>query len=254
MKVVATDLAPVTIAVAGAAPFLICVAGSWFATPNALERWFTLTSPKSSPKASRWGHTLGASLALWALTCGAVVIVAHYVTTYLGLRIGVYRTGIAIVVLFTLAAVIAMNHRIAKILTELWGFVGLHNGARQRLSIRDSSHSLKTSWPIKAKTWQKIHIAMAVGAILPLWWHCELKRASTADILLRSVATMLLTSGFLGVATTDLSRWRVLSPKFSPRLSARMIDIFFSIHRGLAVIAFTLIAIHVLVVLYFAGM
>src|ERR1700752_1990279 len=118
MKLVATDLVLVTIAIGGGEPFLIFVSSSWFANPNALERWSTFTRSKSSPKASRRRHTLGASLASWALACGVVVIVAHYATSDLGLRIGVYRTGIAIVVLFTLAAVIAMHHRIAKVQPE----------------------------------------------------------------------------------------------------------------------------------------
>ena len=52
---------------------------------------------------------------------------------------------------------------------------------------------------------------------------------------------MLLSSGFLGVTITDLTRWRVLSPKFSPRLSARLINGFFAVHRGLALLTFTLI-------------
>jgi cytochrome b561 len=89
--------------------------------------------------------------------------------------------------------------------------------------------------------------------MLPLWWHCDLGRASVADLLLKTAAMLLLMGGFLGIAITDLSRWRLLSPKFSPRLSARLIDGMFAVHRGLAVLIFILITIHVLAVLYFAG-
>jgi hypothetical protein len=64
---------------------------------------------------------------------------------------------------------------------------------------------------------------------------------------------LLLTSGFLGVAITDLTRWQLISPIFSPRLSAGLIQGLFIVHRGLALLAFMLITIHVIAVLYFAG-
>jgi hypothetical protein len=89
--------------------------------------------------------------------------------------------------------------------------------------------------------------------MLPLWWHCDLGRASITDMLLKSAAILLLTSGFLGIGITDLSRWRLLSPKFSPRLSAGLIKGLFTVHRALAVLTFVLITVHVLAVLYFAG-
>jgi cytochrome b561 len=89
--------------------------------------------------------------------------------------------------------------------------------------------------------------------MLPLWWHCDLKLASSIDLLLQKAAILLVASGFLGVTVTDFTRWRLLSPKFSPQLSASLIAGFFVIHRGLALFTFALITIHVLVVLYFAG-
>jgi cytochrome b561 len=98
-----------------------------------------------------------------------------------------------------------------------------------------------------------MHITVAIGAMLPLWWHCDLRRASVADLLLKDAAILLLTSGFLGVAITDLTRWRLLSPLFSPSLSAGLIRGLFIVHRGLALLTFILITIHVLAVLYFAG-
>jgi cytochrome b561 len=94
---------------------------------------------------------------------------------------------------------------------------------------------------------------VAIGAVLPLWWHCDLGRASAADLLLKCAAIVLLTSGFLGVAITDFTRWRLLSPNFSPRLSASLIRGLFITHRGLALLTFMLITIHVLAVLYYAG-
>lgn len=98
-----------------------------------------------------------------------------------------------------------------------------------------------------------MHIAVAIGAVLPLWWHCDLGRASTVDLLLKAAAILLLTSGFLGVVITDFTRWRLLSPNFSPRLSATLIRGLFIAHRGLALLTFMLITIHVIAVLYLAG-
>jgi cytochrome b561 len=89
--------------------------------------------------------------------------------------------------------------------------------------------------------------------MLPLWWHCDLGHASTVDQLLKSAALLLLASGFLAVAITDFTRWRLLSPNFSPRLSAGLIRGLFIAHRGLALLTFMLIIIHVLAVLYYAG-
>jgi hypothetical protein len=147
-----------------------------------------------------------------------------------------------------------MRRRIGRKLPH--GFV--HNSSHRKLQgeswSHNFSHALSISWSIKPKTWQRMHIALAIGAMLPLWWHCDLGRASSADLLLKNAAILLLMSGFLGIAITDLSRWRLLSPKFSPRFSAGLIKGFFALHRGLALLTFMLITIHVLVVLYFAGL
>ena len=252
MKVVGVDLRRIPGAPAEAAPLLACIVGSWFANPCSLERWFTPTRPKPWPGASRRRHSRGGSLAIWALACGAAVIVLHHAASEVGLRVGAYRTGIATVVLFALAAAVAMHRRIAMALHGLEHAASRHR-VGQNLPSQSLATSPSTSWSIKPKTWQRIHIALAIGAMLPLWWHCDLGRASAADLLLKTVAMLLLTTGFLGIAITDLSRWRPLSPKFSPRLSAALIDGLFAIHRGFAVLTFILITIHVLAVLYFAG-
>jgi hypothetical protein len=253
MKVIGVDLLSIPGVAAGAAPLLTCIAGSWFANPRSFERWFTLTRPKPWPGASRRRHTLGGSLALWALACGAAVIVLHHATSDVGLKVGAYRTGIATVLLFALAAVIAMHRRIAMALPHRFGHAASQQRVRQNLPSQSLSNTPSPSWSIRPKTWQRIHIALAIGAGLPLWWHCDLGRASAADLLVKTAAMLLLTTGFLGIAITDLSRWRLLSPKFSPRLSAALIDGLFAVHRGLAVLTFILITIHVLAVLYFAG-
>jgi hypothetical protein len=156
-------------------------------------------------------------------------------------------------ILIALAAAIIMRRRIARAMPH--GFV--HAASQHKLQENPPSHNfwsaLSIAWSIKPKTWQRMHIAVAIGAMLPLWWHCDLGRASTVDLLLKSAAILLLMSGFLGVAITDLTRWQLLSPTFSPRLSAGLIRGLFIVHRGLALLALMLITIHVIAVLYFAG-
>ena len=187
------------------------------------------------------------------MACGAAVLVLHNATSDVGPRVGAYRTGLMTVVLFVLAAVIAMRRRIAR----AWPHGFVHGASQHKLQenlpSRSVLHTLSISWSIKPKTWQRMHIALAIGAMLPLWWHCDLGRASAADLLLKSAAMLLLASGFLGTAITDLSRWRLFSPKFSPRLSAQLIKGLLTVHRVLALLTFVLITIHVLAVLYFAG-
>lgn len=177
----------------------------------------------------------------------------YLVTSGVSLRIGAYRTGIAALLLFALAAAVAVRSRIVTALPHRFGHVFSLYRVHQNLPPQNLSNKPNTSRSIKPKTWRRIHIALALGAMLPLWWHCDLKRASSIDLLLQRAAILLIASGFLGVTVTDLTRWRLLSPTLSPRLSASLIGGFFAIHRGLAVLTLTLITIHVLVVLYFAG-
>ena len=158
-----------------------------------------------------------------------------------------------IVLSFALTAAIVMRRRIAKALPHAFSAAASRHKLQQNPTSENVSHALSTSRSIKPKTWQRIHIAVAIGAMLPLCWHCDLGRASIADLLLRAAAILLLTSGFLGVAITDFTRWRLLSPNFSPRLSATLIRGLFIAHRGLALLTFVLITIHVLAVLYYAG-
>jgi hypothetical protein len=253
MKFLGADLVNISEAAAIAAPLLTFIAVSWFSNARSLERQLPLTQLKRWPGASGWWHALGDSLALWAITCGAAVVVLHNATIDVGARVGAYRTGIATVVLFALAAITATHRRIARKLPH--GFVhdASHHKLQQNRPSHNFSHTLSISWSIKPKTWQRMHIALAIGAMLPLWWHCDFGRASAADLLLRSAAMLLLASGFLGTAMTDLSRWRLLSPRFSPRLSAQLIKGLLTVHRALALLTFVLITIHVLAVLYFAG-
>jgi hypothetical protein len=229
---------------------LVGGAVSWFARPGSIGQRLTLTRRMPWLRAPGWWQVLAGSLALWGVACAAAVIVLHDATSDVGPRVGAYRTGIAALVLFTLAAVVGVRRRISRALPN----VLVQGVSRYQVQQNPRSHKFpSTSWSIKPKTWQRIHIALAIGAMLPLWWHCDFGRASIADLLLKRAAMLLFMIGFLGISITDLSRWRLLSPKFSPRFSAGLIRGLFAVHRGLALLTFMLITIHVLVVLYFAG-
>jgi hypothetical protein len=106
--------------------------------------------------------------------------VLHNATSDVGPRVGAYRTGLTTLVLFALAAIVATRRRIAK--ASVHAFV--YSAPQHELQQKPPSHTLSRtptiSWSIKPKTWQRIHIALAIGAMLPLWWHCDLGRASIA--------------------------------------------------------------------------
>lgn len=232
---------------------LIGIAASSFVNPQSLDPGLTTVRQKSWFVPAGWWQRASGSLALWAALCGAAVVVLHHATSDYGARLGAYRTGILTFLLFIVAALTVMRRRIAKRLPH----VLVRNPSQHKLQQDQHphyfSHAIGIGWSIKPKTWQRIHIGFALGAMLPLWWHCDLGRASDADLLLKGGAMLLLTFGFLGVSITDLTRWRLLSPLFSPRLSSGLIKGLFTVHRWLALITFILIGVHVLAVLYFAG-
>jgi hypothetical protein len=255
MKVLSVGFASISGAAAVAVFLLSGIAVSWIANPQSLSWRIILAHPKSRLDAARSWRAQAGSLALWAVACGAAVVVLHTVTSDVGERVGAYRTGIATLVLFVLAALIGMRRRVGGASPEARAH-GMSQYQRQHdpaTPARSSPPSLSTRQSIKPKTWQRLHIGVAIGAMLSLWWHCDLGRASPADLMLKIMSILLVMGGFCAVAMTDLTRWRLLSPKFSPRLSAVLIKRLFAVHRALALIAFMLIAIHVLVVLYFAG-
>jgi hypothetical protein len=212
MRVVRVLLTSISGAAEATAPLLTSIVVSWFADSQAVERHLTTTRPNPWLHAHGWRQGLGGSLALWALACGAAVVVLHDATSALGPRLGAYPTGIATLLSFALTAAIVIRRRIVKALP--YGLVALasRHKPQQNPPSDNVLHVLNTSRSIRGKTWQRIHITVGIGAILPLWWHCGLGRASAVDLLLKSAALLLLTSGFLGVAITDFTRWRLLSP------------------------------------------
>ncbi|MBV8772217.1 MAG: hypothetical protein JO166_07800 [Deltaproteobacteria bacterium] len=246
MKVLAFDLGTISGAAAASAPLLTWLAVNWLANPQRLQP--PLPVPRAKPwlEAARRLRRLGGSLPLWAIACGLTVITLHHMTSDVAARVGSYRTGIATFVLLILAAMIAMRRRIANGLRlarlHRTRFDGEHDAIRLVLPL---SRSVRTSPSIRPKTWQRLHIALAIGAMLPLWWHCDIARASRADLALKVMVILLVSSGFCAIATSELMAHQPSA--------ARLIRGLFVVHRKLALLAFLLITIHVLAVLYFAG-
>jgi hypothetical protein len=188
--------------------------------------------------------TRGGSTVLWAVLSGAAVIAVHSGSAGLGARLGAYRTGIATLIVFALAAGVALRKHIVR----LWprpDWSGLQSlacaSANDAPPLMDVP-SLSLNWP---KTWRRIHVMLGIFATLPLWWHCESGRASPLDLTLKSVAMLLVMSGLFGLAITEFLPKRMLSPQ--------LVTSWLQVHRGLAVSTGLLVVFHVLGVLYFVG-
>jgi hypothetical protein len=192
----------------------------------------------------------GGSTTLWAVLSGGAVIAVHSGSAGLAARLGAYRTGIATLVVFALAAGVALRKYIVRLWPRLsWNWV-------QALTCASPNDSLK---PVLAppllgvallllnrpKTWRRIHVTLGILATLPLWWHCESGRASTLDLTLKSVAILLVMSGLFGLAIMEFLPKRMLSPQ--------VITSWLRVHRGLALFTGLLVVFHVLGVLYFVG-
>ena len=189
----------------------------------------------------------GGSTVLWAVLSGAAVIAVHSGSTGLGARLGAYRTGIATLVVFALAAGVALR----KYIVRWWPRLG--SNRIQALTCRAANNSLRPlpllSVPLSSLDWPKtsrrVHVMLGILATLPLWWHCESGRASTLDLTLKSVAILLVMSGLFGLAIMEFVPKRLLSPQ--------LIKSWFRVHRGLALFTGLLVVFHVLGVLYFVG-
>ena len=145
MKVIKDNLISMLGAAEETAPLLTCIAASWFADPQTVERRLTLTRPQPWPGVRGWRQGIGGSLALWALACGAAVVVLHSAMSDLGPRVGAYRTGIATLVLFALAAIIIMRRRISRALAHGFVRAASRHKLQQNPPPHNFSHALSTS-------------------------------------------------------------------------------------------------------------
>src|SRR5439155_16594832 len=153
---------------------------TWFGYPQLIDHGPTLGHPKSRLSEAGSRGRLRGSLALWAAACGVAMVVMHTATTGVGARIGVYRTGLATLALFVLAGVLAALPRFRRLPALAPGASG-GRPQNTREPYPGLSHPLIISWFVDPERRLRLHIGVAIGAMLPLWWHCEVGRASTAD-------------------------------------------------------------------------
>ncbi|GEM_PF-3576757 len=230
--------------VAAGRPLLAVRARSGIANVSVSDRPLTLTSPHSSltPVLKR---PAGGSLAIWVLVYGATVVGIYVAAGDLGDRIGAYYSGLATLVFFVIATLVALWPRIVKLLLSARNAL--------RTALKPSTPHGDSLTPVvnepslvRPEKRLKAHMATAIAAMLPFWWHCQLRQASTLDQVLKGAAILLVTSGVLGVATLDaLQRHRFIQD---------FLKYWSATHRLLALIAFSFIVIHVLAVLYFGGL
>ena len=134
-----------------------------------------------------------ASVTVWALLCGVVVLAIHTATLRLPGRLGSYRTGIIVLITFLSAALYSARKR------SLW------------LSVRTLRVAMRLPRPFarrmvlldRLETWRTIHITLGVLALLPFWWHIDAGPATTLERVLRVVVSLVIASGLSGVIIHD---------------------------------------------------
>ena len=135
-----------------------------------------------------------ASVALWALLCGATVVVLHEIGPGVPFRLGSYRTGIITIVMFLLAS----SYTVRK--HTLWLSVRWLRWA-MRLPRRTALRMVLFD---RLETWRTAHITFGVFALLPFWWHVQSGKASSLEVALKVMVLVLVASGLTGAMIHDL--------------------------------------------------
>ncbi len=159
-----------------------------------------------------------ASVTLWALLCGVVVVAVHAGTTSLPHRLGSYRTGIITVITFGLA----LSYSLRK--QTLWLSVRwLRMAARLPRSIARRFILMD-----RLETWRTMHIAIGVFALLPLWWHIDVGRPTLLERSLEFTVALVVLSGLSGTAIHDLLPH---SMRIRPGSEVRIADVEAGYHQ-----------------------
>jgi hypothetical protein len=154
---------------------------------------------------------------LWAALCGAAVIALHAATVEFGTRLGSYRSGIITVIAFAVAAAYA-GRKYSLWLSARW----LRWATRLPRSL-----ALRFLVLDRLETWRTVHITIGVFAMLPFWWHIQSGRASTLELVLKSVVVLMVLSGVFGTMVEDFLPRRM---RKSPDLEVRMEDVEAGFH------------------------
>ncbi len=159
-----------------------------------------------------------ASVTLWALVCGAVVVAAHAATGDVPGRLGSYRTGIITMLSFALAILYSARKH------TLWFSVRwLRLATRMPRSIARRFILID-----RLETWRTLHITIGVLALLPFWWHVDVGRATLLERALESTVILVVLSGLFGTAIHDLLP---RSMRVRPNSEVRLEDVDAAYHR-----------------------
>lgn len=134
-----------------------------------------------------------ASMTLWAMLCGAAVVVLHMSSVELGTRLGSYRTGIITAIAIGFNITYTLRKRL------LW------------LSVRVLRLTMRLPRPLalrfllldRLETWRTIHVTIGVFVMLPFWWHLQYGRAGRLETTLEAVVILMVVSGFVGAIIGD---------------------------------------------------
>ncbi len=164
-------------------------------------------------------HTASiASVTLWALLCGGVVVAVHAATGAIPGRLGSYRSGIITLLGFVLAAAYSARKR------TMW----LSESLRRLATRLPASIARRLIRIDHLKTWGTMHITIGVIAMLPFWWHVDAGRATPLERALACTVVTVVLSGLFGAAIHDLLPH---SRRMGPKSQAFLVDVEVSYHQ-----------------------
>jgi hypothetical protein len=135
-----------------------------------------------------------ASMTLWAMICGIVVVAVRAASIGMPERLGSYRTGIITISSFALAALYSARKR------NLWLSVRW-----LRLATRLPRKMARSLIVLdRLETWRTVHITLGVLVLLPFWWHVDAGRATMLERALFSTVVLVILSGLFGLVIHDL--------------------------------------------------
>ncbi len=134
-------------------------------------------------------------LTLWALGCGLCVVAIHLAPPRYGVWLGPYRSGIANVAGFALAAFYTVRKR--------WMWLSVRIMRLAMRMPRAVAHRLLLA--DRLESWRRFHVIIGVAVIAPLWWHMQ--GAGTGpnrlEAVLAALTVLLMLSGLAGAVIQD---------------------------------------------------
>ncbi len=157
-------------------------------------------------------------LTLWAVGCAVLAVFVHIALPGYGLRLGSYRSGIATLAAFALAACYSVRKRWMWLSVRVMRIAArMPHRVAHRLLIAD-----------RLESWRLYHVMAGAAVILPLWWHVEPGAGpSPLEAALGALAAMLLLSGAAGSIIQDFLPH---SMRVRPDLEVRPEDVDAAIH------------------------